>query len=233
MTTHDHEPHDHDSAPEDAMQDMMNPERVRTRAEHLSMLLASDETVDALTRDSAAAMRPAVLAAAARAQRARRRARRMYAAAAIVIIAGIGFVPPARAWVVEQARSVATALGVLRTEPAPEPPSPVATPPGDADVRFTFAVRTTTAVIEFGASRGTLVVRRGGGPDASAESIGAPGARFVVLPNGVRIHGEASATARYIVTLPPLVREVRIVRPDGSVSVHPVAEMELEIGGRR
>ncbi|MEX1183746.1 MAG: hypothetical protein WEF86_10970 [Gemmatimonadota bacterium] len=130
----------------------------------------------------------------------------------------------------------------------------------DADVRYSFDVAGPVIVVRIDATAGTLVLRRGADDTAgtgtaagtgtgtspgsapaagaarraSAETIDAPGTRFLVLPDGIAIAtGDATAAARFIITVPLHVREARVVLADGSAHHVAVAvgETTVRIGG--
>jgi hypothetical protein len=213
MTAHDFDP---------------RPELTQRRAERLSALLADAYDADAAARASAARMRPVVRAAAHRAAVAHRRTRLLRAAAIVLVIAGLGAVPPARAWVVEHARQLAAMLGVVSSE---SPPAAVtAGAPADGAVRYSFRARGPVLAVHIDAAAGTLVIRRTPAAAASVEAIDAPGTRVVVLPDGVRLSSDDAAdAARFILDVPAAVRQVTLVRADGTTSTHTVSAGETRV----
>lgn len=198
---------------------------LRSRSVQLSDLLASDPALAELTRASADAMRPHIIQAARRRQRHHNR-RWLQAAAVVLLLAGlIGSASPVRAWLLLRVHTVARAIGIGGGPAEPAPATSPMSDAVDAAVRVSFPVRSAALEVAVLAEGGTLIVRRGTGSAASAEATGTRDARFVVLPDGIRIEGPAQpAGAIYVLTLPAHVSAIRMLAPDGTMTVHPLPD---------
>jgi hypothetical protein len=225
----DHDPGDASLDPADGALDAVDGarlEQLRQRSTALRALLAADVPADVDVAHSAALMR-AELQRAARA-RLTRMATRIAAAFALVLLPFV-FVPPARAWVVDQVRAAAAVLGIARA--ADRPAGDVApAAPGSATAAFdvSFAAASNVLTVHVATAGGTLVVRRGHGSDAVASASGARAGGLAIMPDGVRLDGGGSDDAVYTLTVPPHVRQIRVDR-GGDVSFHDVPSPDREL----
>lgn len=137
------------------------------------------------------------------------------AAAAIALLLGaVLLVEPARAWVLDRARTIAQAAGLVdaaRLDTTPVEPA------GGADVRVSFPWSSATFDIAAGSAAGTIVITSGTAGDATAEIAGTSGTSLMVVPAGIRIEGAGGAAATYTLMLPPAVATVRLIREGGTV----------------
>ena len=148
--------------------------------------------------------------AAAQVARARREAVRWRAAAAVaVLVAGSTLVPPVRAWIAGAAKSVWESLSA---PPAAAPAPEVVEPPRPVN-RVSFVPAQGAFIVDVAARQasGRIVIERAAGISASAEVQGtASGAELQVLPTGLRIVNNPSATADYVVRVPATIQRVQL-----------------------
>jgi hypothetical protein len=69
---------------------------------------------------------------------------------------------------------------------------------------------------------GTLVIRHEDRTDGAVQVTGATITDHLVLAGGLHLEGTASPDARYEITLPPLVRTVRLRIGDGPPILHAI-----------
>jgi hypothetical protein len=132
------------------------------------------------------------------------------AAAGILVLLGIGgAVSPVRAWIVERASALWTALGG-GLEPTRAPP-PSAAP---AEVAVSFVPAGGAFAIELTARQaaGWLTLEAVPGDTARAAVLGGTGREsLIVLPSGLRIAAPPGSGASYRVRLPARLGPVRVV----------------------
>jgi hypothetical protein len=190
---------------------------LRQRSSRLSLLLAAADPRPADVQASAAAIRAIVERDLTTHEHWwRRTPPALRAAAAIALLLGaVLLVEPARAWVLDRARAVAEAVGLVAAAPS-DNAAPVE-PEGGADMRVSFPWSSSTFDIAAGSAAGTLMITTGRAGEATAEIAGTSGASLMVVPAGIRIEGAGGAAATYTLTLPPAVSTVRLIREDSTV----------------
>jgi hypothetical protein len=142
------------------------------------------------------------------------------AAAVFVLIGGVLLVPPARAWVVDQARAVAAAAGLIDDAVVPDSGAQRGGAPEGAAIRVSFPWSSTVLEVAADEARGVLLVVVGTGGAVTAETVGSA-STFMVTPAGIRIDGTGDANAVHTVVLPPIVQHLRLLR-DGLTIEHRV-----------
>jgi hypothetical protein len=186
---------------------------LRHRTTRLSTLLGAADPVPADVQASAGEIRPIVdRTVVTHVNWWRRTPPALRAAATIaLLLGGVLLVEPVRAWVLDQARAVAEAVGLLDTEPADASPAAPAssTPAAGVDVRYSFPWSASTFEITTGSAIGTLVITTGRAGQVTAATTGTAGS-FLTMPEGIRIEGEGATDAVYTITLPPDVRTLRL-----------------------
>lgn len=134
------------------------------------------------------------------------------AAAAIVILLGIaGGVRPVRAWIVDGARAVWTAVvGPPASQVVQQDASSTSVPA--ATVTFVPAGDTFVLELTSRQREGTLLLATSSRETAQAEISGGAGREdLVVLPTGLRVVNDAASVASYAITLPRTMRAIRVV----------------------
>jgi hypothetical protein len=189
---------------------------IRHRSARLSSLLAAADPRPVEVQASADAIRAIVARdSLTHVHWWRRTPPALRAAAAIALLLGaVLLVEPARAWVLDRARTIAEAAGLI--DAASLDSTPVE-PRGGADVRVSFPWSSATFDIAAGSAAGTVMITTGTAGEATAEIAGTSGTSLMVVPAGIRIEGAGAAAATYTLTLPPAVATVRLIREDGTV----------------
>ena len=189
---------------------------LRHRSARLSSLLAAADPRPVEVQASADAIRAIVERdSLTREHWWRRTPPALRAAAAIALLLGaVLLVEPARAWVLDRARTIAEAAGLI--DAAPPDITPVE-PAGGADVRVSFPWSSATFDIAAGSAAGTVLITTGTADEVTAEIAGTSGTSLMVVPAGIRIEGAGAAAATYTLTLPPAVANVRLIREGGTV----------------
>jgi hypothetical protein len=189
---------------------------LRHRSARLSSLLAAADPRSAEVQASADAIRAIVDRDSMTHEHWwRRTPPALRAAAAIALLLGaVLLVEPARAWVLDRARTIAEAAGLINAAPLETTP---VEPQGGADVRVSFPWSSTTFDIAAGSAAGIVMITTGTADEATAEIAGTSGTSLMVVPAGIRIEGAGGAAATYTLTLPPAVATVRLIREDGTV----------------
>ena len=189
---------------------------IRHRSSRLSVLLRAADPAPVEVEASARLIQPTIdRNAIARGHWWQRTPPAMRIAASIaILLGGVLLVEPARAWVLERARTVAEVVGLVDSAPAEVAP-PVDGVRG-ADVRLSFPWSAATFDIAVGNAAGNITITAGSGDEATAEMAGASGTSLMVVPAGIRIEGSGSADALYTLTLPPAVTTVRVIRAGGT-----------------
>lgn len=190
---------------------------LRQRSSRLSTLLAAADPRPVDIQASAAAIRAIVERDSTSHEHWwRRTPPALRAAAAIALLLGaVLLVEPARAWVLDRARTVAEAVGLIDAAPL-DVTAPVE-PEDGADMRVSFSWSSATFDIAAQTAAGTLMITRGVANEVTAEIAGTSGTSLMVVPAGIRIEGAGGATATYTLTLPPAVATVRLIRDGGMV----------------
>ena len=142
------------------------------------------------------------------------------AAIILVVLAGALVAPPVRAWIADRLLAVAEAVGL--TSAPGVPPAPAATPVETPAFAVNFAVTGDTFEVRVPGPGGTLTLRHHDGTDGSVQVTGAAITDHLVLPGGLRLEGTPSPDARYEITLPPLVRTVRLRIGDAAPTLHAI-----------
>ena len=133
------------------------------------------------------------------------------AAAAIALLAGLAFaIAPIRAWMAER-------LG-LATDPAAESPAVVewtGVEPADEGLRIAFVPEGDRFVVRVAVAQaaGTLTLAATPGDSASAEVLAGAGSAapdLLVLPDGLGIRNDSTATADYRVAVPSGLTRVEV-----------------------
>jgi hypothetical protein len=189
---------------------------IRHRSARLSSLLAAADPRPVEVQASADAIRAIVARdSMTHVHWWRRTPPALRAAAAIALLLGaVLLVEPARAWVLDRARTIAEAAGLI--DAASLDSTPVE-PRGGADVRVSFPWSSATFDIAAGSAAGTVMITTGTAGEATAEIAGTSGTSLMVVPAGIRIEGAGGAAATYTLTLPPAVATVRLIREGGPV----------------
>lgn len=210
---------------------------LRRRSERLSELLGELNPDAAQVRKSADTMRPEVNRAALRA-RVFYMTPAMKAAAVIVLLLATAFgVPPVRAWVIEQARTIAAALGLREQISTPEAaPTQPTTAPQSADVVYDFVMETDTLDLHMTQLAGQVTLRREERPMASVQVAGITGTGVVLLGSRLRMEGLSAAAARFEVLLPAHVRAVRLHQAERPARLHALPavghDLRIDLGGK-
>jgi hypothetical protein len=154
------------------------------------------------------------------------------AAAMLVLLAVAGTVRPVRAWILERAEALWSAL---TGAPAPGAPAPAAAAPETAAVSFVPAGDAFTLEVAGRQVAGVLVVETAAGDTARATVWGGSGTEsLLILPSGLRIVNPSGSTARYRVALPARLGRVRVVVEGGTPRVFDAGgpPLEIDLGGR-
>jgi hypothetical protein len=153
------------------------------------------------------------------------------AAAVLVLLAIGGAVRPVRAWVLERAEALWTAL-----TGGSEPVAPVGSvAPAQTAVSFVPADGPFTIELAGRQSAGTLSLEAVPGDTARATVLGGSGAEsLVVLPGGLRIVNPPASTARYRIALPVRLGPVRVMVGGAAPRVFDPGgpPLEIDLGGR-
>jgi hypothetical protein len=154
------------------------------------------------------------------------------AAAIVLLFASAALaVPPARAWMLETLKRVASTLGT--PEPVQPSDTPLIVPEPTPDISYSFAVSSDTFIVRVtGRLAGRLMLEKTSSEQASAEVRGGPAAGLILLPDGVQFESAAESGAVLDVKLPPRVRIVRVHidgRADVAYEVTPGAEWQRVI----
>jgi anti-sigma factor RsiW len=155
------------------------------------------------------------------------------AAAVLVLLAIGGAVRPVRAWVLDRAEALWTALtgGV-----EPPPLAPVGlVPPVQTAVSFVPAQGTFTIELAGRQAAGVLALEGVPGDTARATVLGGGGAEsLVVLPAGLRIVNPPASAARYRIALPARLGPVRVIVGGAAPRLFDPAgpPVEIDLGGR-
>jgi anti-sigma factor RsiW len=154
------------------------------------------------------------------------------AAAAILILLAVGgAVRPVRAWIVERAGALWSAITGGSESPAPVAP----VPPVQTAVSFVPADGPFTIELAGRQAAGSLSLEAVAGDTARAAVIGGRGAEsLVVLPGGLRIVNPPTSAARYRVALPARLGPVRVIVGGAAPQVFDPAgpPVEIDLGGR-
>lgn len=133
------------------------------------------------------------------------------AAAAIALLAGLAFaIAPIRAWMAER-------LG-LATDPAAESPAlvePTGVDPAGEELRIAFVPEAGRFVVRVAVAQaaGTLTLATTPGDSASAQVLAGAGSAapdLLVLPDGLGIRNDATATADYRLAVPNGLTSVEV-----------------------
>jgi hypothetical protein len=152
------------------------------------------------------------------------------AAAVLVLLAIGGAVRPVRAWIVERAGALWTALTGGEERP-PVPP----VPPALTAVSFVPADGPFTIELAGRQSAGALSLEAVPGDTARATVLGGSGAEsLVVLPAGLRIVNPPASAARYRIALPARLGPVRVIVGGAAPRVFDPAgpPLEIDLGAR-
>jgi anti-sigma factor RsiW len=154
------------------------------------------------------------------------------AAAAVLILLGIGVsVRPVRAWIIQRAGAVWTALAGGFAPAAPAVPAA----PAETSVSFVPSDGAFTIELSGRPAAGRLVVEAVAGDTARATVLDGSGAEaLVVLPSGLRISGPSGSSARYRVLLPARLGPVRVLIGGEAPRVFDPAgpPLQIELGRR-
>ena len=195
---------------------------LRDRSARLGPLLRAADPSAAEMQASARAIRDSVMTSTA----TRRPSVLLRAAVlAAVVIGAAMLVEPVRAWVLERARAVAEAVGLVEAAPgAPTDVTPEATP------AWSFSVPWEQPVLELdaGSARGTLVVRRSAADGVRLESTDATTTDVLITPGGLRLAGGTETPAVYTLTVGPSISELRL-RSAGAVRTIPLEPQMAEV----
>jgi hypothetical protein len=148
------------------------------------------------------------------------------AAAILVMLAVGGAVRPVRAWIIERAVALWSALG--GGSPDAAPPAPAG--PRETAVAFVPAAGTFTVELNGAPAGGRLVVEAVGGDTARAVVLeGGGDEALMVLPSGLRITAPAGSRATYRLRLPARLGPVPIRIADQAVREFDPARSPLQI----
>jgi hypothetical protein len=213
---------------------------LRDRTTRLSALLGTLDPAPDAVQASAHEIRPIVDRDVVAPRRGWGPSTRVLQAAAVVavLLGGALFVEPVRAWIVEQARAVGAAVGLIDVESAVAPVPEAGQGPVGSDVRFSFAWSSQVFEVSAGSVAGTLVVTSGppgeatveirGAGEATAGDAAAGNAAFTIMPGGIRIDGVGGESVVYRLALPPAVRTLRVSHR-GRTTEHDVSGGSLRL----
>lgn len=194
-------------------------EELQLRSWRLSAILPHVDPSAQETARSADLIRPAIATRAP--ARATSWTPALRAAAIIlVVLAGALAAPPVRAWIADRLLAVAQAVGLTSSPDAP--PAPAATPVETPAFAVNFAVTGDTFEVRVPGPGGTLTVRHDNRADGSVQVTGAAITDHLVLPGGLNLEGTSSPNALYEITLPTLVRAVRLRIGDAAPTLHAI-----------
>jgi hypothetical protein len=206
---------------------------LRDRTTRLSALLGTLDPAPEAVEASAHEIRPIVDRDVVAPRRGWWASTRVLQAAAVVavLLGGALFVEPVRAWIVEQARAVGAAVGLIEVESAVAPVPEAGQAPVGSDVRFSFAWSSSVFEVSAGSVAGTLVVVAGAEGEVTAEirrDADTGDAAFTIMPAGIRIDGVGGDGVVYTLTLPPEVRTLRLSHR-GRTTEHDVSGGSLRL----
>jgi anti-sigma factor RsiW len=136
-----------------------------------------------------------------------RMVRHRLAAGIVLLLLSVSLIAPARAWIVEGARSLVSMLN-LAADRAPTAPAPGA---GPSTVSFVPVGNEFLVSVEVPQTSGQLTVEVVEGSRASGEASGSgPDVELLVLPGGIEVRNEPGSAADYRVAVPQSVATLRV-----------------------
>lgn len=130
------------------------------------------------------------------------------AAASIAVLLTAAFtVEPVRAWIGERWQDLAA---VVRSEAEPPTTAARAVAEHNPVIAFEPAGERFIVELQHPQRRGTLTLRVEEVQQAVVQVVGEGAAGLLVLPEGIRIENAPGASADYLVTLPPRLRQVEV-----------------------